>query len=69
MRRHELIDEEWEIFTPLLDRALVLTRLASLDLQHRRKLVGIGIELAWPVGDVKPGFNAVRPQVLAHGVP
>lgn len=64
-----LIAQRHEIGVQLLDGALVLAGLAGLDPQHRRELVGIGIELARPVRNVKPGFDAVRSQVLTHGVP
>ena len=64
-----LIAQRHQIGVQLFDRALVLARLAGLDPQHRRELVGIGIELARALGDLKPRFDAIRPQVLAHGVP
>ena len=53
----------------LADRALVLARLAAFDPQHRRELVGIGIEFARPVGNMKPGLDAIRPQILANRIP
>ena len=39
----------------MFDRALVLARFTALDPQHRCELVGIGVEPARTVGDVKPG--------------
>ena len=58
-----VIAERRQISVQLLDRPLLLARLPRLLPQHMRQLVGVGIQLARPVGDVELRLLALRAQV------
>src|SRR4029077_11991852 len=64
-----VIAEGGPISVQLLGRPLLFARLPRLLPQHLRQLVGVGIQLAWPIRDGKLRFDAVRTPVRADRVP
>jgi hypothetical protein len=49
-----IIAKSGQIGVQLLDRTLLLARLACFQLQHRRQFVGIGIEFAGTIWNIEP---------------
>src|SRR5665213_1007552 len=64
-----VVTQRDQIGVHLLDRALLLARLARLLPQHVRQLVGERIKAAWPIGRVELRHDAVRAQIFTHRVP
>lgn len=64
-----LIAERHAIGAQLFDGLLLLARLAFFLAKHVRQLIGVGIELAWPIGDLELGLDPVGPQIPANRVP
>ena len=72
-RRHTpvgpLVAEDNEVSVQLLDRALVLARLAGLDLQPVGKLRRKRVQLARPLGNLELRLHRAGAEVFADGVP
>ena len=64
-----VIAKRGQIDVQLLDRPLLLAGPSRLLAQHLRQLVGVGVELARPIGSLELRLDAVRAQVFANRVP
>ena len=71
-RRHTvvgtIVSQDHEICVHLPGCAPLLARLAGLDPQPRRQLLGKRIQLAGPCRNLELRFYRIGPQVLANGV-
>ena len=71
-RRHpavgSFISQSDEVGVHLLGRALLLARLACLDPQPTRQLLGERVKLARPLGNLELRFNRIGAKVLADRV-
>ena len=58
-----------KVTVQLLHRPALLARPAPLSPQPRRKLLGIWVQLAWPVRHMKLRLNDIRAKIFADRVP
>lgn len=63
-----IVSQGHEIGVHLLDRASLLARLAGLDPQPGRELLGKRVQLARAIGNLELRLHRIRPQVLADRV-